>query len=175
MPRNREHRKCSSSVLTRGNELKADKAFVMVAVAKNGLALEHASYKLKGDKEVVLTAIAQNSEAIHHVSHQTTKQLVIDLHSKTTQLINENKQLKRKHSSLEQIVQKERKRIKSTVETEVKRATHGIQEDLKDAQEDLEEAQDTNGYLVRFQDKQMTQIDELKQQIKDLKDQVSRH
>ena len=35
-------------------------------------------------------------------------------------------------------------------------------------QEQLEEAQDTNGYLVRFQDKQMTQIVALKQQIKDL-------
>ena len=34
-------------------------------------------------------------------------------------------------------------------------------------QEQLEEAQDTNGYLVRFQDNQMTKIDALKQQIKD--------
>ena len=39
-------------------------------------------------------------------------------------------------------------------------------------QEQLEEAQDTNGYLVRFQDKQMTQIDALKQQIKELQHQV---
>jgi hypothetical protein len=43
----------------------------------------------------------------------------------------------------------------------VKRTTESIKEQL-------EEAQDNNGYLVRFQDKQMTHIDALKQQIKDL-------
>ena len=51
----------------------------------------------------------------------------------------------------------------------MKRTTESIQEHL-------EEAQDTNGYLVRLQDKQMTQIDASKQ-IKDLqrKDVKSRH
>ena len=43
----------------------------------------------------------------------------------------------------------------------MKRTTESIKEQLK-------EAQDNNGYLVRFQDKQMTHIDALKQQIKDL-------
>ncbi len=43
----------------------------------------------------------------------------------------------------------------------MKRTTESIKEQL-------EEAQDNNGYLVRFQDKQMTHIDALRQQFKDL-------
>jgi hypothetical protein len=49
----------------------------------------------------------------------------------------------------------------------VKRATESS------IQEDLEEAQNTNGYLVRFQDNKMIEIDALKQQqIEDLRHEV---
>ena len=47
----------------------------------------------------------------------------------------------------------------------MKRTTESIQEHL-------EEAQDTNGYLVRFQDNKMIEIDALKQQIEDLRHEV---
>eukprot|EP01049_Picozoa_sp_SAG25_P022189 SAG25_NODE_8684_length_409_cov_0.838710_1_plen_113_part_01 len=38
-------------------ELKADRKFVMAAVAQNGLALKHVSAKLQADRKVVLAAI----------------------------------------------------------------------------------------------------------------------
>jgi hypothetical protein len=68
---------------------------------------------------------------------------------------------KRKHPSIEQVVQNERKKIKIKVET----AIESIQEDLEDAQETL-------GYEVLAHNNKMTQIDALKQQIKDLQHQV---
>ena len=68
---------------------------------------------------------------------------------------------KRKHPSIEQVVQNERKKIKVKVE----KATESIQEDLEDAQETL-------GYELLAHNNKMTQIDALKQQIKDLQHQV---
>ena len=164
----------------------------------------HASDELKGDTDVVpvVTAVAQNSYALENAQlSNENKQLRTQLtnhesifgeligyvpiigpglngdtnqeetmprplHSSSSSSSVNNK--KRKHTSIKQIVQNERKKMKIKVATEVEKANVSIQSEL-------EMAQDTNGYLIRFQDKQMTQIDELKQQIKDLKDQVSRH
>ena len=58
-----------------------------------------------------------------------------------------------------------REQIKIKVETATKSATESIQEDLEDAQ-------DLNGCLIQSENNKMTQIDALKQQIKDLQHQV---
>ena len=58
-----------------------------------------------------------------------------------------------------------REQIKIKVETATKSATESIQDDLEDAQ-------DLNGCLIQSENNKMTQIDALKQQIKDLQNQV---
>ena len=50
--------------------LKADGEVVLGAVAKDGLALLHASKALQGDRDVVLAAVAQNGYALQFASDE---------------------------------------------------------------------------------------------------------
>jgi hypothetical protein len=49
-------------------EQKADRAFVLAAVAETGGDLRYAAAKLKGDREVVMTAVKQSGGALWHAS-----------------------------------------------------------------------------------------------------------
>jgi len=51
-----------------GEALRADRAFVLAAVAVDGNALLHASPALREDREVVLAAVSQNGHALRHAS-----------------------------------------------------------------------------------------------------------
>jgi hypothetical protein len=48
--------------------VRADKEVLLVAVAKDFLALRHAAAELKADKDVVLAAVAQNGWALEHAA-----------------------------------------------------------------------------------------------------------
>ena len=49
-------------------ELRADRDFVLAAVARNGYALQHAAPQLRADREVVLAAVAQNGRVLEYAS-----------------------------------------------------------------------------------------------------------
>jgi hypothetical protein len=49
-------------------DLRADREFVLAAVAQNGHALKYVSVDLRADREVVVTAVAQNGIAVGYVS-----------------------------------------------------------------------------------------------------------
>ena len=50
------------------DELKADREFILAAVAQVGDALKHASAELKADREVVLAAARQNPDALRYAT-----------------------------------------------------------------------------------------------------------
>jgi hypothetical protein len=48
--------------------LKADREFVLAAVALHGNALAYATYALRADREIVLAAVVRNGRALRHAA-----------------------------------------------------------------------------------------------------------
>ena len=61
------------------DELKADREFILAAVAQDGDTLKHASAELKADREVVLAAARQNPGALRHATAALRDGLPIDM------------------------------------------------------------------------------------------------
>ena len=52
------------------DELKADREFILAAVAQDGDTLKHASAELKADREFILAAVTQDGDALGHASDE---------------------------------------------------------------------------------------------------------
>ena len=158
------------------NEFKRDKEVVMAAVKNNGKAFHSASNVLQEDKQFIqiiinnlhtnnttltneikqLRAKLTNYESISVLNVDTNQEEIMPRPpssssiSSTSSSSTSSSSNKRKHESIESIIQNVNKRVKVKVD---------------ELEDQLEEAQDLNGYMVRSENNKMTEIDSLKQQM----------
>jgi hypothetical protein len=167
------------------------KGIVLAAVARNGWVLQWASEELKKDKQFMQNIITMlhtdnttlikeikqlrtrltGQESIPVLNADTNPQATIprppslSAFSSSSSASSSPNNKKRKHPSIGEVVQNEctneRKKMKVCVD-----------EAIESIQEDAQDAQDQFGYEVVAHNNKISQIDALKQQIKDFQHQI---
>ena len=169
--------------------LQNDKEIVLAAVNQDGRTLRFASAALKNDKDILMAAVARHPVSLIYISEPAKSLLLEIIHLKkkiaesksvpVTNLITGKEEImalpsscpscpsspsssssskKRKHMSIEQVGEEIQKNVKIKIEQ---------------IRDDLEDAQELAGHLVLSENQKMTEIDRLKEEMRNMQARIN--
>ena len=171
--------------------LRVDREVVLAAVAQDGRALKHADAALRADRKVLLAAVANGSDVLERMGRKVLVRLLKQSDSEVESLKAQVKRFRTEvvvidvDNGSEEVVHVEgvappAKRQRTTERAGAAVASHLAgrmavkKERAEEAKDDLDDAQETLGYVVLSENNKMSEIDELKAKNAELTAEIER-